>query len=278
MSEVYAIEGMTCNGCVAKVQQQFDEDKRFVSAKVSLEPSQVLVQYEGEPLDVSEVKRIVAKAGPYNVVDNPAIENPSLENPSIEKPLPGDPPKTADVNSAHAVSAREPAQQRGFIETYKPLLLIVGFIALTSTMVQIDPTQPMAGLATLEPMLWMRHFMAGFFLAFSFFKLLNISGFASSYRMYDWIARKFPAWGFIYPFVELALGLLYLTNAAPIFTNWATVIVLGVSSLGVIESNLNKKKIQCACLGDVFDLPMSVVTIVEDVTMVAMAGGMLLLI
>jgi copper chaperone CopZ len=273
MSEVYAIEGMTCNGCVAKVQQQFDEDKRFVSAKVSLEPSQVLVQYEGEPLDVSEVKRIVAKAGPYNVVDNPAVGKLSVENP-----LPSGSSKTANANSAQTVSAREPAQQRGFIETYKPLLLIVGFIALTSTMVQIDPTQPMAGFSTLDPMLWMRHFMAGFFLAFSFFKLLNISGFASSYRMYDWIARKFPAWGFIYPFVELALGLLYLTNAAPIFTNWATVIVLGVSSLGVIESNLNKKKIQCACLGDVFDLPMSVVTIVEDVTMVAMAGGMLLLI
>ena len=267
ISEVYAIEGMTCNGCVAKIQQQFDEDKRFVSAKVSLDPSQVLVQYEGEPLDVSEVQSIVANAGPYTVVDNPSPGD------SI-----GDFTKILSKKPPAATFATEPTQQRGFFETYKPLLLIVGFIALTCTMVQIDPTQPMAGLSTLDPMLWMRHFMAGFFLAFSFFKLLNISGFATSYRMYDWVARKIPAWGYIYPFVELTLGLLYLTNAAPIFTNWATVIVLGVSSLGVIESNLNKKKIQCACLGDVFDLPMSVVTIIEDITMVAMAGAMLFLI
>ncbi len=263
MSEVYAIEGMTCNGCVAKVQQQFDEDQRFASAKVSLEPSQVLVQYEGEPLDISEVASLVVKAGPYSVVDNPSLVSPNEATTSTE-PLAG--------------SSFDSSQKREFFETYKPLLLIVGFIALTSTMVQVEPTQPLGGLSNIDPMLWMRHFMAGFFLAFSFFKLLNISGFASSYRMYDWVARKFPVWGFIYPFVELALGLLYLTNAAPLFTNWATVIVLGVSSLGVIESNLNKKKIQCACLGDVFDLPMSVVTIVEDITMVAMAGAMLLLI
>lgn len=262
MSEVYAIEGMTCNGCVAKVQQQFDEDQRFANAKVSLEPSQVLVQYEGEPLDVLDVKKVVAKAGPYTVVDNPPLVAPK-EATTTTEPLAG--------------SSFDSSQKRGFLETYKPLLLIVGFIALTCTMVQVEPTQPLGGLSSIDPMLWMRHFMAGFFLAFSFFKLLNIAGFASSYRMYDWVARKFPVWGFIYPFVELSLGVLYLTNAAPIFTNWATVIVLGVSSLGVIESNLNKKKIQCACLGDVFDLPMSVVTIVEDVTMVAMAGAMLFL-
>lgn len=125
-------------------------------------------------------------------------------------------------------------------------------------------------------MLWMRHFMAGFFIVFSFFKLLNLQGFADSYRMYDIVAEKWKAWGLIYPFVELALGLAYLTNWNPNITNWTTVIVLGVSTIGVIKSNLNKRKIKCACLGDVFNLPMSNVTIVEDVTMVAMAIFMLI--
>ena len=113
--------------------------------------------------------------------------------------------------------------------------------------------------------------MAGFFIVFSFFKLLNLDGFASSYSMYDWVARRWFTWGYIYPFVELALGVLYLINLTPMATNWITVLVLGVSSLGVIESNLRSKKIKCACLGDVFNLPMSTVTIVEDVGMVSMA-------
>lgn len=112
---------------------------------------------------------------------------------------------------------------------------------------------------------------------FAFFKLLNIQGFADSYRMYDIVAAKWKGWGYIYPFVELGLGILYLINIAPIATNLATFIILGISSIGVIRSVLDKRKIKCACLGDVFNLPMSTVTIVEDLTMVLMAGIMLLL-
>ena len=95
--------------------------------------------------------------------------------------------------------------------------------------------------------------------------------------MYDVVAGKWKFWGFIYPFIELVLGLLYLINLFPFETNLATAIILGVSSVGVIKSNLDKKKIKCACLGDVFNLPMSTVTIIEDLTMVVMAITMLLI-
>tara|TARA_B000000460_G_C21396376_1_gene340417 strand:- start:431 stop:730 length:300 start_codon:yes stop_codon:yes gene_type:complete len=94
--------------------------------------------------------------------------------------------------------------------------------------------------------------------------------------MYDIVAAKWKTWGYIYPFVELALGLLYLTNIAPLVTNLSTFLILGISSIGVIKSNLDKRKIKCACLGDVFNLPMSTVTIVEDLSMVGMSLIMLL--
>ena len=132
-------------------------------------------------------------------------------------------------------------------------------------------------LTDFSGMLWMRHFMAGFFIVFAFFKLLNLRGFADSYAMYDIVAARWRGWGFVYPFVELGLGILYLINVAPFWTNVATIVVLGVSSIGVIQSNLNKRKIKCACLGDVFNLPMSTVTIIEDVGMVAMAALMLVM-
>ena len=122
----------------------------------------------------------------------------------------------------------------------------------------------------------MRHFMAGFFIVFAFFKLLNIEGFANSYQMYDIVAARWKTWGYVYPFVELALGIAYLINFAPFYTNITTAIILGISSIGVIESNINKRKIKCACLGDVFNLPMSTVTIIEDLTMVGMSIWMLL--
>jgi len=110
----------------------------------------------------------------------------------------------------------------------------------------------------------------------SFFKFLDLKSFANSYQMYDLIAAKWITWGYIFPFVELSLGISYLINIAPYTTNFTTFIILLISSLGVIKSNLDKKEIKCACLGSVFNLPMSVVTIIEDLSMVAMSGLMLI--
>ena len=124
---------------------------------------------------------------------------------------------------------------------------------------------------------WMRHFMAGFFLTFSFFKLLNLKGFADTYLMYDVIARRIPAWGYIYAYIELALGIAFLVNFNPLITLSVTLLVMSVSIIGVLQTVLNKRKIQCACLGAVFNLPMSTVTIIEDALMIVMSGVMILM-
>jgi len=60
--------------------------------------------------------------------------------------------------------------------------------------------------------------------------------------MYDIIAGKWSTWGYIYPFLELLLGVAYLLNILPFETNLFTIILLGISSIGVIKSNLDKKK------------------------------------
>lgn len=52
---------------------------------------------------------------------------------------------------------------------------------------------------------------------------------------------------------------------------------MSVSIFSVLQSVMNKRKIKCACLRIVFNLPMSTVTIVENTIMVAMSVGMLIL-
>lgn len=155
-----------------------------------------------------------------------------------------------------------------WLATYKPILLIFAYI---STIAIISATHQ----NTFYWMQAMNVFMAGFFLTFSFFKMLNLKGFAESYSMYDIVARKVKAWGYIYAFIELALGIAYATNFKPVFINIITVVVMTISIIGVLQSVLNKRKIQCACLGEVFKLPMSTVTIIEDALMIAMGGIML---
>lgn len=157
-------------------------------------------------------------------------------------------------------------EPRGFWATYKPLLILALMLAVV----------PAVALGTeLRLHEWMRWFMAGFFLSFSFFKLLDVKAFADSYRMYDWIAKMIPAWGLAYPFIELGLGLAYAANWNPELTHGTTLVLMLVSAGGVIQSNLQKKAIRCACLGTVFNLPMSTVTVVEDLSMAAMAAWML---
>ena len=117
----------------------------------------------------------------------------------------------------------------------------------------------------------MNHFMGGFFLIFSFFKLLDLQAFAEAYRRYDILARRFPAYGWVYPFLELTLGMGYFSQGYPTILNAATLILMSLSSLGVAQSLLQGKKIECACLGTFFKLPMSQLTLFEDLVMAAMA-------
>ncbi len=171
-----------------------------------------------------------------------------------------------DVDSINAVA--DPVLSSWF-ETYRPLLLIVAFIFGSSLLVQL----PLEGISVNETM---RYFMAGFFLVFSFFKLLDLSAFASAYANYDLIAKRWRGWGFVYPFAELTLGACYLSNIGGQILHMVTFLLMSFSAIGVIQSVLNKTKIRCACLGTVFQLPMSTITIVEDLGMALMALLMLL--
>jgi len=176
-----------------------------------------------------------------------------------------------DKYQISAIQHNEAVEQtKSWFTTYKPVLLIFVYIFLTTTLVELT-------LENIDISRWMRHFMAGFFLTFSFFKMLNLKEFKDSYLMYDIIARKFPAWGYIYAFTELLLGIAFLINFNPIITNSLTFVVMSVSIIGVLQTVLDKKTIKCACLGDVFNLPMSTVTIIEDGLMIIMSLGMLIM-
>ncbi len=164
----------------------------------------------------------------------------------------------------YRVSAEEQASPpatapENWFATYYPLLLVVGLIAVAA----------LAGPG------WMLNFMGGFFLVFGAFKLLDVSAFANAYARYDVIAKVFKPWGFVYPFVETALGLAFLFRMEIPAMLWIALILSVIGAIGVIQANLRKETIQCACLGTVFQLPMSVVTIIESLGMAAMAAWML---
>jgi copper chaperone CopZ len=145
------------------------------------------------------------------------------------------------------------------VKTYYTLFLILGLIAA-------------AAFASGNRM---QNFMAGFFIVFGAFKLLDVPNFAAAYQRYDVIAKIFKPWGFAYPFIETALGFAFLFSYHVPQAIWAALILNLIGAIGVIQSVVKKQTIQCACLGTVFQLPMSTITIIENLGMAAMAAWMI---
>lgn len=242
MTHTYSIEGMTCGSCVATVKNLLENIPGITSARISLDPPEAEVRMERH-IDISELKQAFKGHSRYQI-------------------------KEQQNHLAHEEEST--AEEGSFWTTYKPILLLFGYLFGATVLIELISSQWIT-------MRWMSNFMAGFFLVFSFFKLLDVREFAYSYSTYDVIAKKWIGWGFVYPFVELGLGILYLTRFDMVFTNAITFVVMGVSSIGVLQSVMNRRKIRCACLGAVFNLPMSTITLIEDLLMVAMAGYMLYL-
>ena len=259
----YPLTGLHCKACVLRVSNALSSLAENVV--VTLSPMQVTLTQP--TTDLEGLQTAVAGAGAG--VSKYALHAPLEALQKIAE------------RAVIVVDDRPVTVGTGnWLSTYYPLLLIVILILICSVLVQIggvhnsspDVAFDVALISTGETM---RFFMAGFFIVFAFFKLLDVGAFANAYAGYDLLASRWRGWGVIYPFIELALGLAYLSNWQYRATLWVTIGVMGFSALGVIRAVLSQRKIQCACLGTVFKLPMSTVTIVEDVGMVLMAALML---
>jgi copper chaperone CopZ len=239
MTHTYQVTGMTCTSCEAKVKNNLMSVENVTAVEVSKEDNTATISMN-KHIGLSDLQTAIGG--------------------------------TESKYKISAIQHNEVAEQaKSWLETYKPILLIFGYISAVTLLVQLKNE-------SFNLMEAMRHFMAGFFLVFSFFKLLNIKGFAESYVMYDVLAKAIPAWAYLYAFVELGLGIANVINFNPLITNLTTLVVMTISIIGVLQSVLNKKKIQCACLGAVFNLPMSTVTIIEDALMIVMSGTMFFMI
>jgi cation transport ATPase len=229
---------LRCQACEAKIKPVFDADPSVENWRVNLQSPDKLLTVEGPSVDPRHVESLLESVGYQNLGEVAA--------PTVEPPPPEEKPAS-----------------------YYPLILIVAYIVGVVGVIEWSFGRFDGGRA-------MMNFMAGFFLVFSFFKLLDVRAFADSYSTYDLAAMRSRTYALAYPFIELGLGVAYLLRWVPTFTNVVTLVLMLFGSLGVAKSLLARRKIQCACLGSVFNLPMSTVTLVEDLSMAAMAAAMLI--
>ena len=236
MTQTYQITGMTCNGCKAAVEDALNSLKGVSAVVVDLEHSKAEIE-SSQGLTLDELKKALPKKYRISTLD-----------PSEQLNLEG-----------HDLSDSK-------LKQLFPLFLIFGYLFTAAILININPWNSTG---------FMLDFMGLFYIVFSFFKLLDLRNFPNSFKMYDPIAKRIPAYGFVYPFIETSLGLMFLFRFNIEIALIITLVILGATTIGVVQSLLNKQQIQCACLGTVLKLPMTQATFIENAIMLVMALVML---
>ena len=244
MKHTYQIQGMTCNGCKASVKQYLLDVKHITDVSVDLEHRETTLTMS-KHIDIKSLQNALPEK--YTITEKQQIEQPQ-KNTFLDIEM-------------------EMAEEKSKLQQLKPLLLILFYITTTSILMHYKNWN------------WnevMLDFMGLFYIVFSFFKMLDLQGFTDSFRMYDPLAKRIPMYGWIYPFIETVLGLLFLLRFQVDIALISTLIILGITTTGVTKTLLDKKSIRCACLGTALKLPMTEATFIENAIMIVMAIAMLI--
>ncbi len=237
MKHQYVVSGMTCNGCVASVKEKLLKIKNVLSVAVNLENSEVEIEMNSL-VKTAELQQVLQ---PKYSINDKEVEKDSLDQ--------------------YAMNTKSKLKQ------LKPLFLILGYLLASVALLHYKSWD------TKEAML---DFMGLFYIVFSFFKFLDLKGFSQSFSMYDPLAKLVPYYGWMYPFLETLLGVLLLMRLQIPIALVFTLVVLGITTIGVTKSLLDKKSIRCACLGTALNLPMTEATFIENAIMLVMAILMLM--
>ncbi|MEX0290942.1 MAG: heavy-metal-associated domain-containing protein [Flavobacteriaceae bacterium] len=238
MKHIYKIDGMTCEGCVATVTERLMALPGVGQVDVNLERAEANISMSSH-IPLSSFK--AALGGKYSI---------------------------SEASSDAPPATLESTEQKSKWQQLRPLFLIFFYIISASILLNFREWNSQAA---------MLDFMGLFFIVFSFFKFLDLKGFPDSFRMYDPLAKALPLYGWAYPFIELILGLMFLMRIQINVALVVTLVLLGITTVGVTRTLLDKKSIRCACLGTSLKLPMTEATFIENSIMLVMALAMLLM-
>jgi len=236
---------MTCDGCRTSVENKIRAVSGVTEASVHLENEEAEISMEGH-IDTQVFQQILSPK--YGISES--FEENILSPSSV---------KSTEANIL--------TKEKSKLQQLQPLLIIFLYILVTVGFLNYKDWN------TSEAM---QDFMGLFFIIFSFFKILDLKGFPESFRMYDPLAKAIPIYSWIYPFLETLLGLMFLLRFEIEIALVGTLIILGITTIGVVKTLLNKKSIQCACLGTALKLPMTEATFIENSIMIIMASTMLI--
>ncbi|MDX2272915.1 MAG: glutaredoxin domain-containing protein [Cyanobacteriota bacterium] len=133
-----------------------------------------------------------------------------------------------------------------------------------------------AGLVTLATSLGMTGFMGISLSMLASLKLMDVNAFANSFEKYDLVTKRFKPYGKAYPFIELLVGLGFLSGLAPLATGIGSLIVGLAGATSVFKAiYIDKLALNCACVGGNSKAPLGIVSFAENAIMALMGAGLI---
>ena len=155
--------------------------------------------------------------------------------------------------------------------SYTPVLSVFVVAALLAVALNWLTAMPLIGVAALE------RFIAITMVILAMLKLQDVDRFATMFLNYDLLAKRWPPYGYIYPFAELGAGLLMLAGVLSWLSIPVALFIGGVGAVSVFKAvYVDRRKLKCACVGGASTVPLGFVSLTENVMMVAMAAWMAL--
>jgi len=232
----FNVDGMSCDSCVQKISDVLSSQADIFDAAVSMKAPNIRFK-SSRPFDRQEIGQILAPLKKYDVI-----------------------PPTASGS-----------QEKSLFKTvvlYWPLILL---FLLAAGIPALNVVKSNLGFDR-----WMYEFMGTVLVALSYFKLLDLPKFADGFSTYDPIAKRLHTYGYVYPFLELLSGIAFLMAFSIQLVSVLVISFLSITTYGVARALSEKHTLQCACIGTLFKLPLTKITIIENTLMIAMAVMVLL--
>ena len=133
-----------------------------------------------------------------------------------------------------------------------------------------------AGLMALATAMGITGFMGFSLSLLATLKLMDVDSFAESFEKYDLITQQAKPYAKAFPFLELLLGLGFLSGVAPVATGIGSLLLGTNGAISVFKAvYIDKLELNCACVGGNSKAPLGVVSFLENAIMIGMGAFLL---
>ncbi|HEY8949837.1 MAG TPA: glutaredoxin [Rhizomicrobium sp.] len=153
--------------------------------------------------------------------------------------------------------------------TYRPVIALFAITALMALAVS------MAVFGT--PFTWraLAWFIAFSMVVLALLKLQDVENFSSMFLNYDLLARRWVPYAYIYPYAEAFAGTLMIAGVLVWLSAPIALFIGGIGAVSVFKAvYVDERELKCACVGGSSKVPLGLISLTENLMMIAMAVWM----